>query len=175
MSEETTTQESQELATDSQEEIIESGSENNELIAESKKYRTRAQKAETRLNKLEKQLEDQRLAQMEDEKKYKELADEWKSKYNEVSPYKDKLIAYETVTRNELLEKLPDSVKENAEDFSITALKELSKAYSIKESPGVNNQSPDRSKDGFYGYKTFSDLARADWKLAEKWRAENRN
>ena len=75
-----------------------------ELIAESKKYRTRAQKAEQELARLNQEMEDARQKQLEKQNEWKTLAEERKTKLDELTPVVEQYKASEAKFKDELLQ-----------------------------------------------------------------------
>jgi len=103
----------------SNEAVVDNGTENvtqetaqNEYIAESKKYRKRAQDAEARLSKLEKQLESQENAKLKEKEEFKTLAEKLEAENTSLNSYKDKYEGLVENRRTVLLEKIPESKRE---------------------------------------------------------------
>ena len=126
-------------------------------VQNAKKLRKRAQDAEVTVQENTKSQETQKVKQMQEQEKYKEL-------YESTAPFKEKWESYESKRRESLLSKLPE---EDREGLSQKDLDTLEYIVSIKEeSKPVNpahtpNQSRNMNID-------------EDWtKLDEKGRREN--
>ena len=126
-------------------------------VQNAKKLRKRAQDAETTNQENTKMQETQKVKQMKEQDKYKEL-------YESVAPFKDKWESYESKRRESLLSKLPEEDREkmSSKDIDtleyIVSIKEESKPVNPAHTP---NQSRNMNID-------------EDWtKLDEKGRREN--
>ena len=103
----------------SNEAVADNGTENviqetaqSEHIAESKKYRKRAQDAEARLSKLEKQLESQENTKLKEKEEFKTLAEKLEAENTSLNSYKDKYEGLVEQRKTALLEKIPESKRE---------------------------------------------------------------
>jgi len=103
----------------SNEAVADNGTENviqetaqSEHIAESKKYRKRAQDAEARLSKLEKQLESQENTKLKEKEEFKTLAEKLEAENTSLNSYKDKYEGLVEKRKTALLEKIPESKRE---------------------------------------------------------------
>jgi len=158
MSEETQdTQPVQESTPEIQDESVDYKSLYLDEVQNAKKLRKRAQDAEETVQVTTKERETQKVKQMKEQEKYKEL-------YESTAPFKEKWESYESKRRESLLSKLPE---EDREGLSQKDLDTLEYIVSIKEeSKPVNpahtpNQSRNMNID-------------EDWtKLDEKGRREN--
>ena len=92
-------------------------------VQNAKKLRKRAQDAETTVQETVKDRETQKVKQMKEQEKYKEL-------YESVAPFKEKWEAHESTRREKLLSKLPE---EDRESLSQKDLDTLEYIVSIKE------------------------------------------
>ena len=126
-------------------------------VQNAKKLRKRAQDAETTVQASTKERETQKVKQMKEQEKYKEL-------YESVAPFKEKWETHESTRREALLSKLPE---EDREGLSSKDLDTLEYIVSIKEeSKPVNPaHTPAQSRNM---------NIEEDWtKLDEKARREN--
>ena len=126
-------------------------------VQNAKKLRKRAQDAETTVQASTKERETQKVKQMKEQEKYKEL-------YESVAPFKEKWETHESTRREALLSKLPEEDRETLgqKDLDtleyIVQLKEESKPVNPAHTP---NQSRNINME-------------EDWtKLDEKGRREN--
>jgi len=158
MNEETQdTQPVQESTTQVQDESVDYKSLYLDEVQNAKKLRKRAQDAEETVQVTTKERETQKVKQMKEQEKYKEL-------YESVAPFKDKWESYESKRRESLLSKLPEEDREkmSSKDIDtleyIVSIKEESKPVNPAHTP---NQSRNMNID-------------EDWtKLDEKGRREN--
>lgn len=93
-----------------------------EEVANSKKLRKRAQATEQTLSEIEKNKETDKVRQLKEQEKFKELSESLQKQLDSVSPYKEKWEQYETSKREKLLNKLP---KEDREGLANESLKTL--------------------------------------------------
>ena len=129
-------------------------------VQNAKKLRKRAQDAETTVQETVKDRETQKVKQMKEQEKYKEL-------YESVAPFKEKWEAHESTRREKLLSKLPE---EDRESLSQKDLDTLEYIVSIKEeSKPVNpSHTPAQSRN------IKSDIEGKDWtKMDDRDRREN--
>ncbi len=157
-----------ELATDSQNTEPQQSSEVGELIAESKKYRNRAQNAESELSKLQKKLEADKEAQMAEQNKWQELAEQRGLKIQEQEPVIEAAMAQIETYREELLAGLSEEDRETFGDLPLDKLKALSnKLNNIENNSEVapTDNSPARTTN--VENKSWVDLdsdnRRANW------------
>ncbi len=131
-----------------------------EEVQNAKKLRKRAQDAETTVQETVKDRETQKVKQMKEQEKYKEL-------YESVAPFKEKWESYESSRREKLLSKLPE---EDRESLSQKDLDILEYIVSIKEeSKPVNpSHTPAQSRN------IKSDIEGKDWtKMDDRDRRDN--
>jgi len=129
-------------------------------VQNAKKLRKRAQDAETTVQETVKDRETQKVKQMKEQEKYKEL-------YESVAPFKEKWEAHESTRREKLLSKLPE---EDRESLGQKDLETLEYIVSIKEeSKPVNpSHTPAQSRN------IKSDIEGKDWtKMDDRDRREN--
>ena len=129
-------------------------------VQNAKKLRKRAQDAETTVQETVKDRETQKVKQMKEQEKYKEL-------YESVAPFKEKWEAHESTRREKLLSKLPE---EDRESLSQKDLDTLEYIVSIKEeSKPVNpSHTPAQSRN------IKSDIEGKDWtKMDDRDRRDN--
>ena len=120
-----------------------------EEVQNAKKLRKRAQDAEETVQVTTKERETQKVKQMKEQEKYKEL-------YESVAPFKEKWETHESTRREALLSKLPE---EDREGLSSKDLDTLEYIVSIKEeSKPVNpSHTPAQSRN------IKSDIEGKDW------------
>ena len=121
-----------EVATDSQIQETESGPEVGNLIAESKKYRSRAQAAEDQLSKLQKQLEADKEAQMAEQNKWQELAEQRGSKLQEQEPVIEAAMKQLESMREEILADMSEEDRETFGDLPLDKLKAIHNKINIQ-------------------------------------------
>ena len=151
------TQPEQESTTQIQDESVDYKTLYLDEVQNAKKLRKRAQDAETTVQVTTKERETQKVKQMKEQEKYKEL-------YESVAPFKEKWETHESTRREALLSKLPE---EDREGLSSKDLDTLEYIVSIKEeSKPVNPaHTPAQSRNM---------NIEEDWtKLDEKSRREN--
>ena len=151
------TQPVQESTTQVQDESVDYKTLYLDEVQNAKKLRKRAQDAETTVQVTTKERETQKVKQMKEQEKYKEL-------YESVAPFKEKWETHESTRREALLSKLPE---EDREGLSSKDLDTLEYIVSIKEeSKPVNpTHAPNQSRNS---------NMEEDWtKLDEKGRREN--
>ena len=126
MTEETETQTSQEVESDSQGDTPSfTESDYVDSIAESKKYRQRAQRAESKFDKLQKQVESSRQKQMEEQEEWRALAEERAAKISELEPIVEQAKSIELSIREGLLSDFSDEDRENFKDLPTPALRKV--------------------------------------------------
>ena len=129
-------------------------------VQNAKKLRKRAQDAETTVQETMKDRETQKVKQMKEQEKYKEL-------YESVAPFKEKWEAHESTRREKLLSKLPEEDRESLGQKDLDTLEYI---VSIKEeSKPVNpSHTPAQSRN------IKSDIEGKDWtKMDDRDRREN--
>ena len=129
-------------------------------VQNAKKLRKRAQDAEETVQVTTKERETQKVKQMKEQEKYKEL-------YESVAPFKEKWETHESTRREALLSKLPE---EDRESLGHKDLDTLEYIVSIKEeSKPVNpSHTPAQSRN------IKSDVEGKDWtKMNDRDRREN--
>tara|TARA_Y100000592_G_C5377002_1_gene271458 strand:+ start:134 stop:715 length:582 start_codon:yes stop_codon:yes gene_type:complete len=126
-----------EVATDSQTQETESSPEVGNLIAESKKYRNRAQQAEDSLAKLQKQLEADKEAQMAEQNKWQELAEQRGLKLQEQEPIIETAMKQLEGMREEILADMSEEDREAFGDLPLDKLKLLHSKLNNQSTPDV--------------------------------------
>ncbi len=121
-----------EVATDSQTQTTEPSAEVGSLIAESKKYRSRAQQAEDSLAKLEKKLQSDKEAQMAEQNKWQELAEQRGTKLQEQEPVIEAAMKQLESIREELLADMSEEDRETFGDLPLDKLKVLHTKLNIQ-------------------------------------------
>jgi len=147
MTEETETQTSQEIESDSQGDTPSfTESDYADSIAESKKYRQRAQRAESKFDKLQKQVEASRQKQMEEQNQWQQLAEERAVKLAEIEPIVEQFKRDEAEQRELILSDFSDEDKEQFGGLSLTQLRNLhKKLFQTKNSVTPTSGTPARS------------------------------
>ena len=108
-------------------------------VQNAKKLRKRAQDAEVTVQENTKSQETQKVKQMQEQEKYKEL-------YESTAPFKDKWESYESKRRESLLSKLPEEDRESMSSKDIDTLEYIVKIK--EEAKPVNLQhSPNQSRN----------------------------
>jgi len=137
MNEETQdTQPVQESTTQVQDESVDYKTLYLDEVQNAKKLRKRAQDAETTVQVTTKERETQKVKQMKEQEKYKEL-------YESVAPFKDRWESYESTRRESLLSKLPEEDREGMAQKELDVLeylvkiREEAKPSNPQHSPGV--------------------------------------
>jgi len=151
------TQPVQESTTQIQDESVDYKTLYLDEVQNAKKLRKRAQDAEETVQASTKERETQKVKQMKEQEKYKEL-------YESVAPFKEKWEAHESTRREKLLSKLPEEDRESLGQKDLDTLEYI---VSIKEeSKPVNPaHTPNQSRNI---------NMEEDWtKLDEKTRREN--
>ena len=126
-----------EMATDSQEKETEQSPELGSLIAESKKYRNRAQAAEDELSKLQKRLEADKEAQMAEQNKWQELAEQRGTKLQEQEPVIEAAMKQLESMREELLADMDEEDRETFGDLPLDKLKAIHSKLNIQSKADV--------------------------------------
>ena len=154
------TQPVQESTTQIQDESVDYKTLYLDEVQNAKKLRKRAQDAETTVQASTKERETQKVKQMKEQEKYKEL-------YESVAPFKDKWESYESKRRETLLSKLPEEDREGLSSKDIDTLEYI---VSIKEESKPINpaHTPAQSRN------IKSDAQGQDWtKMDDKDRRGN--
>ena len=105
-------------------------------VQNAKKLRKRAQDAETTVQVTTKERETQKVKQMKEQEKYKEL-------YESVAPFKEKWETHESTRRESLLSKLPEEDRESLSQKDLDTLeyivkvREEAKPSNPQHSPGM--------------------------------------
>ena len=126
-------------------------------VQNAKKLRKRAQDAETMVQENTKRQETQKVKQMKEQEKYKEL-------YESTAPYKEKWESYESKRRESLLSKLPEEDRESMSSKDIDTLEYIVKIK--EESKPVNPQhQPNASRKVVIDkpYEQMNELERRQW------------
>ena len=131
-----------------------------EEVQNAKKLRKRAQDAETTVQETTKDRETQKVKQMKEQEKYKEL-------YESVAPFKEKWEAHESTRREKLLSKLPEEYRESLSQKDLDTLEYI--VSITEESKPVNpSHTPAQSRN------IKSDIEGKDWtKMDDRDRREN--
>ena len=129
----------------SNEAVADSGAENvaqetaqSEHIAESKKYRKRAQDAESQLAKLNKKLEAQENVKLKEKEEFKTLAEKLEAENTSLNSYKDKYEGLVEKRRTVLLEKIPESKREQFNNKDLDVLEFMVSELGSKSSNEPN-------------------------------------
>jgi len=93
-----------------------------EEVGNAKKLRKRAQDSELTISEFKKNQETDKVRQLKEQEKFKELSENLQSQLDQVTPYKEKWESYESSRRENLLSKLP---KEDRESLAQESLKTL--------------------------------------------------
>jgi hypothetical protein len=115
-----------------------------EEVNNAKKLRKRAQESESKISEFVKAQETDKVRQLKDQEKFKELSESLQSKLDEVSPFRDKWENYEANKRESLLSKLPKEDRESLAQESlktleyIVSLQSSTKPESPKHTPGAS-------------------------------------
>ena len=158
MSQEETQETGQEVATDSQETPIEAP-EFNKDVAESRKYRLRAQKAESERDNLKKQIENNRVRNLEEKEEWKTLAEERGIHNSKLEEENQVFKSRESKKINKLLSDFSDEDRETFGGLSLDQLETVHKKLHTTPSPvSVDNSTP--SSTG--GYASFEEWAAVD-------------
>tara|TARA_Y100000401_G_scaffold112448_1_gene111886 strand:+ start:260 stop:799 length:540 start_codon:yes stop_codon:yes gene_type:complete len=91
-------------------------------VQNAKKLRKRAQESEMAVKDLHTAQETQKVKQLKEQEKYKELYEDATKKLEDAMPYKEKYIQAETSRREELLSQLPKKDRESLNAESTKAL-----------------------------------------------------
>ena len=91
-------------------------------VQNAKKLRKRAQESETAVKDLHTAQETQKVKQLKEQEKYKELYEDATKKLEDAMPYKEKYLQAETSRREELLSQLPKKDRESLSTESTKAL-----------------------------------------------------
>ena len=109
-----------------------------EEVNNAKKLRKRAQDAEGSISEYKTAQETDKVRQLKEQEKYKELSESLQSKLDDVSPFKEKWENFESNERERLLSKLP---KEDREGLAQESLKTLNYITSkLDNAPPTNSQ-----------------------------------
>ena len=115
-----------------------------EEVGNAKKLRKRAQESELAISDFKKAKETDKVRQLKEQEKFKELSESLQSKLDEVSPFKEKWENYEANKRESLLSKLPKEDRESLAQESlktleyIVSLQSSTKPESPKHTPGAS-------------------------------------
>lgn len=124
-----------------------------ELVFDAKKTRKRAQKAEEKVSVLEAQLKQIEESQLEENEKWKELADRYKSERDAEKVDAEKGRSLESALRDEALESLSEEDREFGEGMATEKLLKFAKSRSRNPEISTNENfpgpMPDVSKDPF--------------------------
>ncbi len=123
------TQEAQSEQPQSQDESVDYKALYLDEVQNAKKLRKRSQDAESKLSDITKKQETQKVKDMQEQERYKEL-------YESVAPFKEKWETYESSRREALLSKLPE---EDRESMSSKDIETLEYIVSLKESMKPQN------------------------------------
>ena len=128
------------------------------LKSSCKKYRLRAQAVEKKLAHFEKQNEITKLKDLETQEKYKDLANEYKSKYEKAQGYETKYAEMESVVRTDLINRLPENIRENYGSTDLNTLTNIVNDFNATKPAKVSNANAGR----FGGYETPEEFALKD-------------
>ena len=95
----------------------------NEEIANSKKHRSRSQDEESRIKENLKAQETQKIKQLKENEKFKELYEQTPAQLDEPSPYKERWETHEANERESLLSQLPEEDREMLSQKDLDTLK----------------------------------------------------
>lgn len=130
-----------------------------EEVQNAKKLRKRSQDAESKLSDITKKQETQKVKDMQEQERYKEL-------YESAAPYKEKWETYESNRRKALLSKLPEEDREmmSSKDIDtleyIVKLKEDSKPVNPSHTPAQSRNLKEVPSDWT---KMSADELRENW------------
>jgi len=113
-----------------------------EEVNNAKKLRKRAQESESQISEFVKAQETDKVRQLKDQEKFKELSESLQSKLDEVSPYKEKWENYEA---------------------NKTSLKSPSKVESPKHTPGASRTSVDKEIPSDWATKLTQKEKKENW------------
>ena len=125
------TQEAQSEQPQSQDESVDYKALYLDEVQNAKKLRKRSQDAESKLSDITKKQETQKVKDMQEQERYKEL-------YESVAPFKEKWETYESSRREALLSKLPEEDRESMSSKDLDTLEYIVKIK--EESKPVNPQ-----------------------------------
>ena len=91
-------------------------------VQNAKKLRKRAQDSESTIKELHTATETQKVKQLKEQEKYKELYEDANKKLEDAMPYKEKYVQAQTSRREELISKLPKKDREGLSTESNKAL-----------------------------------------------------
>ena len=132
------TQEAQSEQPQSQDESVDYKALYLDEVQNAKKLRKRSQDAESKLSDITKKQETQKVKDMQEQERYKEL-------YESVAPFKEKWETYESSRREALLSKLPEEDRESMSSKDIDTLEYIVKIK--EEAKPVNPQhSPNQAR-----------------------------
>ena len=94
-----------------------------EEVGNAKKLRKRAQEAEGSISEYKTAQETDKVRQLKEQEKYKELSESLQSKLDDVSPFKEKWENFESNERERLLSKLPKEDRESLANEKLSTLK----------------------------------------------------
>ena len=112
-------------------------------VQNAKKLRKRAQESESTIQDFTKSQETQKVRQLKEQEKFKELSENLQGQLDELSPFKERWETHEASERELLLSKLPEEDREQLAAESLKTLKyiasqvEASKPVNPNPSPGV--------------------------------------
>ena len=115
-------------------------------VQNAKKLRKRAQDSEVAVKDLHTAKETQKVKQLKEQEKYKELYEDANKKLEDTMPYKEKFIQAETSRREELLSQLPKKDREGLSTESNKALEYI--VQNLNQSTPSNPQNiPGAARD----------------------------
>ena len=156
-----------EVATDSQAQATDPSSEVGSLIAESKKYRSRAQAAEDELSKLQKRLEADKEAQMAEQNKWQELAEQRGIKLQEQEPVIEAAMKQLESMREEILADMSEEDRETFGDLPLDKLKVLHNKLNVQTKADVVPTDGTPARTGNPENKSWVDMSneerRSNW------------
>ena len=140
-----------------------------EEVSNAKKLRKRAQSSEEIVSEIQKTQETDKIRQLKEQEKFKELSESLQSKLNEVSPFKEKWEQFETNERESLLSKLPKEEREGLQNDSLKTLKyivskiEQQKPTNPQHTPGASRNVNDGVPDGNIFDKMDKGSIKSNW------------
>tara|TARA_R100001594_G_C3985510_1_gene251149 strand:+ start:169 stop:702 length:534 start_codon:yes stop_codon:yes gene_type:complete len=106
-----------------------------EEVQNAKKLRARAQDAEAKIQEMLKAQETNKVKQLKENEKYKELYEQTQAKLDEVSPFKEKWAQYEGNKRESLLSQLPEEDRERLANEKLDTLEYITNKLNNNKPP----------------------------------------
>ena len=127
-----------------------------EEVENAKKQRHSKQELSKQLADIQKEKETAKVRGLKEQEKYQELAEELQKKVDTLSPFKDKYEAFETETRNSLLEQLPEEDRVELANKDISIIRLFVNKFNNQKPSNVDHV-PGRVKDTVID-KPYSDM-----------------